>query len=448
MRKGNPNSAPFPFVPVDPTSPENLEREKFYAEFKARLAKNNAEIDMRAKQQSYAENNTPYSNVNNKRHAFSKWDDPNYKSTQSQNNVFKDADSTPTEQLIWLIQNWIPEGEFTLLIGPPNSGKNTIALSIAAALSRGDSLSLWPGAILNRDGNSMLSSTEEKFASTSKKKFLANGGNKKSLININEISAPSATIANSRRRCKFSDEDYEIVGNEIKKNGNIALMILDPVTQVVRGNSGNKAKDREGYETLAQFAEDLKFAALGIGHPPKTTKGKGIYARIDGPAEAGKVSRSIIMVDKIKGGPLADGAEYVMVLAKSFGAPVNYGITYSIATCLDTDNGINYEIGKIVWHDIIPGTPEEILEWAENGEMAGAGKVSPLDAAIRFLSELVRNGPVLVGEVKKQAKVAGITTRDLQEAKKALGVVHFKGEKEGQDSPWYWCYPSDKPSKA
>lgn len=431
------------FPMVDPASPENLEREKRYAEIKARGEKNDAERNIMAAE--YFRNN-PDAIANNQgtgngynRNNFSMWHKPNDQWDRNHNYGFKNANSTPMEQIIWLIDNWIPEGELTLLIGPPNSGKNTIVLAIAAAFSRGDGRSLWHGVKLNRKGNSMLSSTEEKFASTSMLKFFAAEGDKKSLINFSEITEPWATSA---RRCNFSDEDYDIVKNEIKKNGNISLMILDPVSQVVRGSLGNKAKDREGYETLAQFAENLKLSALGIGHPPKTTKGKSLYARMDGSSEAGKVARSIIMVDKIKGSPLPDGATHVMVLAKSFGAPVNYGVTYSIVGCRIIEDGIEYDTAKIVWHGIIPGTAEEILALAESGEMV-TGKVDPVDVAVSRLNEALKDGPRHGKEVEKLVRTAGTTVSELNEAKKILDIKSNKQEGAGKSSPWLWRLPSN-----
>ena len=401
MRNGNPNKAPFPLVPVDRTLPEQVERDKRATAILERLAKAREEEEIRGKEYSLIH---PHSNANNQSSGNKPFYCRDYQSRPFQNSVLVSADKTPTEPTTWLIPSWIPEGELTLIVGTPNSGKNTIAMAIAAAFSQGVDFTLWQGTAPTRSGDTIMSSTEEKFAGTSKLKFMAAGGNTKCLINLNRIPASSTTIANYTRRCNFSEEDYAIVRNEAKGIKNLSIMILDPVSQVISGNSGNNAKDREAYERLAQFTDELKFAAVGIGHTPKTTKGKEIYARIADSRAAGQVARSIIMVTKIKGGPLADGATHIMVLAKAFGKPVNYGVLYSIVTCVVTDEkGQDFETSKVVWHGINPGTPEENLALAESGEMV-VGKITPLDVAVNWLKEFLSKGSVWSQEVERQAK--------------------------------------------
>jgi energy-coupling factor transporter ATP-binding protein EcfA2 len=429
----------FPYVKNDPDSKEYQEKEKFYAECQARLAKYDADLEMRIREYRQI-----YPDVtNNPGKGPRPFPSRNFESRYPRTNVLVSADETPTEKTIYIIQDWIPEGAITLLVGPPNSGKNTIVNAIAAALSQGVNFPLWQGVTPNGSGETIISSTEEKFASTSKHKFIAAGGITSCFYNLNGIPAPHPTISGYTRPCNFSDADYAILHNSVKNIKSLSLLILDPVSQVINGNSGNNAKDRNGYERLAQFAEEQKLAVFGIAHTPKTTKGKGIYARLAGSGAAGQVARSIIMVTEIKGGPMASGATHIMVLAKASGKPVNYGVTYRIVGCDVADkNGQVFETSKIVWHENISGTPEELLLLAESGEMPGAGKVDPVDAAIEFLKETLQNGPMHGKEVEKLAKAAGITTRNLAQAKKTLEIWSKRREGVGQFSVFDWSLPA------
>lgn len=378
----------------------------------------------------------------------SPFDDNQYQRRPSNWKIFSDADKTPPKQITWAIQHWLPEGVPSLIVGPPNTGKNTIANAFAAAFSWGASHSLWHGTAPNGYGVSIISSTEEDFQSKTLPKFIAAGGNTKLYKEFTGIPAFHPTIAFRTRRCNFSDADNAIWLAEAKKIVNLALLIFDPASQLIRGSASN-SKDREGHEKMGEFAKELNCVALGIAHTPKATKGKDIYARIAGSGAVGQVARSIIMISKIKSGPTQDGATHVMVLAKAYGAPVNYGVTYRIVGCEITDeDGQVFETSKVVWLGLIPGTPEEILEWADGGcEMVVAGEIDPVAAAINLVKEALKNGPVHGKEVEKQAKAAGITTRDLVQAKKILGVKSDKLTGAGQSSRWYWRLPDSEPKK-
>lgn len=375
--------------------------------------------------------------------------DNRWQSKPSQWQILCDADKTPTERIKWVIDDWVPDAELTLIVGPPNAGKNTLALTLAAGISQVRGFSYWSGAVPNGYGVSIISSTEENFARVTKKRFVAAGGNPAYLKKLSGVPAPHLSIPFYTRPSNFSDADNEIWMHETGKIANLGLLIFDPASQVIRGNSSN-AKDREGHEKLARFAKELNCAVIGLAHTPKTTKGKSIYARIAGTGAVGQVARSIIMISEISRGPTYDGATHVMVLAKAYGKPVNYGVTFNIVGCTITeDDGQVYDTSKIVWCEIVPGTPDEVLKWADgSGEMATVGKTDPLTVAVDYLRSILIKGPRPCGDAKKLMAEAGITTRDRDRAKKQLGVVYYKGEGQGQFSLFYWRLPETPPGKA
>ena len=383
--------------------------------------------------------NKPNENLDSLPSPFSLHDYGDYSSPWQ---IFSDADKIPTEIVKWLVEHWIPNQALTLIVGPPNVGKNIFVNTIAAAISQGRKFPLWPGATPNGRGVSIISSTEEDFARVSKAKFIAAGGNESYFKKFNGIPAHHPSIPYHIRPCNFSDSDNEIWTNEARKIQNLGLLIFDPASQVIRGSTSN-AKDREGHEKMGQFGIDLDCAVLATAHTPKTTKGKEIYARIAGTGAVGQVARSIIMISKIKGGPTPDGATHLMVLAKPYGEPVNYGVTFSIVGCEITDeNERLIKTAKIVWHASIPGEPEDLLNWADGiGEMETVGRIAPVSVAVVFLRQTQQTGPLPCKVVEKLVKDAGISTRNRDAAKRELGVVSFKGTGEGQFSGFYWRLP-------
>ncbi len=248
------------------------------------------------------------------------------------------------------------------------------------------------------------------------------------------------------RKCNYSDIDNEIWLKAAESISGLGMIIFDPAKQVLKNGSSNST-ERDGYEKMAYFAKRLDCACIGIGHTIKVTKGKDIYARIAGTG-LGQVARSIIMIVTFKGGALEDGSTHLMILVKTYAEPVNYGVTYKIETCYINDEyGEKIKTAKIVWLGVIPGTPEELLEWADRGgKMVVDGEDDKLTAAVYFLKRTLQNGPVPVKDVKEKAKIDHITVRKLDDAKNLLGVVHYKGKGEGQHSPFYWSLPEKEPT--
>lgn len=369
-----------------------------------------------------------------------RWGDSPSKPSPGQ--IFSDADKISTESIKWVIQDWLPEGELTLLVGAQNVGKNTMAGTFAAGVTQGKDFSFWPNARPSGYGVAIISSTEERFASVSKPKFVAAGGKITRFKKFNGIPSAHSAIPFITRPCNFSESDNAIWLREAGKIENLGLIIFDPASQVTCGNSNN-AKDREGHEKLARFAKELNCAVVGIAHTSKVTKGKNISARIAGTGAVAQVARSIIMISKIKSNATQDGATHIMVLAKAYGEPINYGVSFRIVGCEITDeNGQAIKTSKIVWYATIPGTPEELLEWADgSSEMAMAGKIDPLAAAVGCIQRILRNGPLPSKEAEKLVAREGITTRIRDQAKMKLGVISRKGEGQGQNSSFFWRLP-------
>jgi hypothetical protein len=76
------------------------------------------------------------------------------------------------------------------------------------------------------------------------------------------------------------------------------------------------------------------------------------------------------------------------------------------------------------------------MPWPPSQRIATAapGKLKPSI----FLQSAFAAGPVLAGDIKRQASEAGITAKALRMAKDALGI---KPEKTGMQGGWLWTLP-------
>ena len=188
------------------------------------------------------------------------------------------------------------------------------------------------------------------------------------------------------------------------------------------------------------MAEIFECAVLGIAHTSKTSKGKTALSRIAGPRAVTGVPRSIMLTAKIESGPLEDGASHVLVLAKCFGEPINYGLTYSIqAVEIKAPDGRPIRTSKVFFHGQINGSADEVLAYAE---FKPAKKIrSKMEDATSFLRNNLQNGPVLKNELLKRAERECITEATLNRAKQSIGVKAVKQSGAGQFSRFMWALP-------
>ena len=85
--------------------------------------------------------------------------------------------------------------------------------------------------------------------------------------------ATSITLRASGVRLDRLKDIPELV-RAAKEIGNIALVIVDPIVNVVAGDSNKNAEVRRSLQPVADLAEELAAAVLGISHYTKGTQGK------------------------------------------------------------------------------------------------------------------------------------------------------------------------------
>lgn len=434
------------FPVVDPASPEHLERKKRGAEVIARLEKNEKELEINAAE--YFRNN-PYSNANSQGAGNyicrlpSKWDDLNYNSPSLQDRSLQTSCAATTEpvKMVYVLPNWLPQGIQTTLGGASAIGKSQIVCNVAARVTNGGSHPSWPDPTAAGWGYVIIISSEDDFARIILPRLMAAEANLERVHHVDGI----RRYSNVTKPFSFSDEDIESLAAFAEKVVYVGLIIVELASLAVEGDARNNQNVQQGYKKLDQLAKRFDCAVITIMHEARNVKGKALLSRFPGAMAMTTAPRNIWYAREIEGGSTDTDATHVLVRAKATSGNLEGGYLYSIKGAEVTrKDGTVIKTSKIVWHGDIPGKSSDIIKWAESGEMLGT-KIDPLDVAVKFIKELLRNGPVLVGEVEKQAKAAVITTRALKAAKKTLGIKPIKLKGAGQASPWVWCFPGDEP---
>lgn len=294
----------------------------------------------------------------------------------------------------WLWYPYIPYGKITIIQGDPGEGKTTLALNIAAALSR--------GKILGSDeeteaGNIIYQTAEDGFADTIKPRLVAAGADCTKIKWVNESYEPLS----------FTDERLEEAIQRIQPK----LVILDPLQAYLGANVDmHRANEiRPVMSRLASLAHGYQCAIVLIGHMNKNMGTKSSYRGL-GSIDLTAAARSVLVVAREK----KDKQIRVVAQIKSSLAPEGDTIAFR----LSENNGFTF-MGK--------------YEADIDALLMGVGKTSQRSAASVFLKEFLAEGKKPSLEIYAAAAQRGISPKTLRRAKDELNIRVSRKE-----SCWFW----------
>lgn len=307
-------------------------------------------------------------------------------------------DEVQSKEVNWLWYPYIPYGKITIIQGDPGEGKTTLALRLAALLSKGEAL---PYEDTEREPVKIIYQTaEDGLEDTIKPRLEAAEADCTQIKVIDESEAALSML----------DERIEKAIIEVGAR----VVILDPIQAYVGANinMNNANEVRNVMAQLGRIAEKYDCAILLVGHMNKGSGNKSSYRGL-GSIDFQAAARSVLIVGRIKEEP----ETRVVCHTKSSLAPEGK----SIAFRLDKDNGFEW-IGE---YDI---SADELLN--------GDGKGQKSRKAKEFLLEILADGGMSQKKILEEAAKRGIKGKTLRNAKSELEVDSVK-----RGNQWYWVLP-------
>ncbi|MDY7579439.1 AAA family ATPase [Herbaspirillum sp. RTI4] len=325
------------------------------------------------------------------------------------------------QPITWLWEGWLPAGKLTILAGAAGTGKTTLALGLAAALTSGGR---WPDAShCTAKGNVLIWSSEDVADDTLVPRLIASGAD------LNRCHFIEGITENGESAPFDPAQDILSLHHAVERMGGVSLLLIDPIVSAVSGDMHRANDVRRSLQAVVDFAEAHQCAVIGITHFAKGGAGKAPQDRVIGSQAFGALARMVLVAAKEE-----DGTRRVLARAKSNIAPDDGGVAYSLALTT-IDGGI--EATHAVWEGAIEGTAREILGDVEHDEDGGGAERDDLERML--IDTLTDNGGRMqVKMLQAEIRDAGHSWDAAKRVKKSLGIDSIKASMGGS---WMWCLP-------
>lgn len=347
------------------------------------------------------------------------------------------ADEVDSIASDWHMKGWLPEGELVILGGDGGAGKTLIAMDWAATLSNsGTHRGVFFDGTPAQRGSALIWSCEDDWNRVLKPRLDAAGANHRNIFFVGDVVEFS-----SIRKFDFK-RDLPGLVNRIEQIGDVKILVIDTVMEVVSGGGNNAKKVRQDLLKLVEIAHRYRITVVGIAHLVKNSKKGDPIKNLAGSQAFANLARHVLIAMKVNL-PSQDAAAPsvgVLTCAKSNIGKSGGGRIYEIhSTEVGAQDGRTIETTRLIWHSQeLPASAAAIRAWAEadKDELA----VSPRNRAKEFLLRLLDDGPISANSAYALAGDQGITRKMLRGANEKLNVVST--QKRDDQGTWYeWSLP-------
>jgi hypothetical protein len=326
-------------------------------------------------------------------------------------------------------------GKLTILAGEPGLGKSQVAIYIASTITRG---SKWVGTEDRpRRARVLMLSAEDGLADTVRPRFDAADGDP-SMVSV--IRATQSTGTPGRNRGTFNlAADLLLLEREIERHGDVALVIIDPLSSYMLHVDSHKNTDvRAVLEPMEEMAERMKVAILATTHLSKGD-GKAIN-RIIGSIAFVAAARTVFTVVE---DPDEEGRRLLLHVKNNI-APPQPGLAF-----------------RLEQREIAPGILGSAVAWDETASISVTadqallgigGQPNTKGDAVEFLLDVLSGGPMEVREIEQHAVDASLLTegkpigqsKPFRLARAQLGIKPRRSGGLGAGGQWVWGLPGPK----
>lgn len=317
------------------------------------------------------------------------------------------------KEMQWLVPQYIPKGQITIMAGDGGSGKTTIWCALASAVSSGEKVFFdsTPEEFAKCDPKKVLFFSSEDFIEyTLKARLRKSGANLKNIFSL------------SLRDDKFSELKFNSdLLKQIIEQQRPELVIFDPLQSFIPPNIQMSQRNamRNCLNPLISLGEQFGTTFLIILH---TNKKAGCYGRnrVADSADIWDIARSVLIVGT---SPANSEIRYISHEKSNYDIPGE--------TALFTiDDGVAVFKEYSNKHDV---------DFVRERDDTARNAPQRQDAR-QFILDFLRNGKKPTADLDEAAGAAGISRSTLNRTKTEMrkeGILGGCGEGYGKTKVWY-----------
>lgn len=330
------------------------------------------------------------------------------------------ADKVDAAASDWHMKGWLPDGELVILGGDGGAGKTLIAMDWIATLSNSNTRrGIFPDGTPAQHGSALIWSCEDDWSRVLKPRLEAAGANCRKIFFVGDVIEFS-----SCRRFDFK-RDLPGLVKKIEQIGDVKILVIDTVMEVVSGGGNNAKKVRQDLLKLVEIAHRYRITVIGIAHLVKDSKKGDPIKSLAGSQAFSNLARHVLIAKRINlpGRDDADPSVGVLTRAKSNIGKPGGGLVYEIhSMAVEGRDGRTIDTTRLIWHSKeISASAADICRWAESEKEELAA--SPRNRTDAFLLRILEEGPISANDARDLAKEEGITPKMLRGAFEKLRVT-------------------------
>jgi putative DNA primase/helicase len=338
--------------------------------------------------------------------------------------TLQSLDEVEETSLSWLWNRFLPDNQLVHFAGASSEGKSPVTLDLIARITRGED---WPDGTKNELGarSVILMAGEDDLSDTVKPRLRLAGAD------ISKVHIFKVTARRDDKETALGaaiDRDYQGLVDTVRTLDDLALIVLDPITNYLGKQSMNKEEDIRGNISmpLKGLAQEERVCIVTVGHLNKRDKEATVLQRTMGAAAFTGVPRKVFLF----GNHPEDDSKHAHVMTEVRDKQV--AIEYRTVAVCDPEGIQKSPIIKVEWGKSVEVDADEVVNAPKQKDKSTTSK------AVMLIKGMLRTGAKRKNDLDQALKENGIDAEKLQWSRIKQRCKAEARPLPGKGAGWEW----------